>query len=81
MITHPDLIVADEPTGNVDPEMAARLLHLLEALNRQGTTVLIATHDVHLLHQTPGAGIMRLSKGRIEDPTGALRFPPRGSGV
>ena len=81
VITHPDLIVADEPTGNVDPEMAARLLHLLEALNRQGTTVLIATHDVHLLHQTPGAGIMRLSKGRIEDPTGALRFPPRGSGV
>ena len=77
VITHPELIVADEPTGNVDPEMAARLLHLLEALNRQGTTVLIATHDVHLLRQMPGASIMRLAKGRIDDPTGAFRFPPR----
>jgi cell division transport system ATP-binding protein len=57
--------------------MAARLLHLLEALNRQGTTILIATHDVHLLRQMPGAGLMRLAKGRIDDPTGALRFPPR----
>jgi len=79
VITHPELIVADEPTGNVDPEMAARLLHLLEVLNRQGTTVLIATHDVHLLRQMPGASIMRLAKGRIDDPTGALRFPPRVS--
>ena len=77
VITHPELIVADEPTGNVDPDMAARLLHLLEALNRQGTTVLIATHDVQLLRQMPGANIMRLSKGRIDDPTGSLRFPPR----
>jgi len=77
VITHPELIVADEPTGNVDPEMAARLLHLLEALNRQGTTVLIATHDVHLFRQMPAANIMRLAKGRLDDPTGALRFPPR----
>ncbi len=81
VIAHPELIVADEPTGNVDPDMAARLLHLLETLNRQGTTVLIATHDVHLLRQVPGADIMRLAKGRIDDPTGALRFPPRAVGA
>jgi cell division transport system ATP-binding protein len=55
------------------------MLHLLEALNRQGTTVLIATHDVNLLRQMPSANIMRLSKGRIDDPTGSLRFPPRAS--
>lgn len=66
VITHPELIVADEPTGNVDPEMAARVLHLLETMNRQGTTVLIATHDVHLLRQRPEAAVLRLAKGRIE---------------
>ena len=77
VITHPELIVADEPTGNVDPDMAARLLHLLEVMNRQGTTILIATHDVQLLRQMPGANILRLAKGRIDDPTGAVRFPPR----
>lgn len=80
VITQPELIVADEPTGNVDPEMAARLLHLLGALNRQGTTVLIATHDVHLLRQVPGANVLRLAKGRIEDSTTAPSFPPREVG-
>ena len=77
VITHPDLIVADEPTGNVDPDMAARLLHLFEALNRQGTTILVATHDVHLIGTVRGAGLIRLARGRIDDPTGALRYPPR----
>ncbi|WP_420136285.1 cell division ATP-binding protein FtsE [Sphingomonas sp.] len=66
VVTHPELIVADEPTGNVDPDMAARVLHLLETMNRQGTTVLIATHDVHLLQQRPHAAVLRLAKGRIE---------------
>jgi cell division transport system ATP-binding protein len=80
VITQPELIVADEPTGNVDPEMAARLLHLLGALNRQGTTVLIATHDVHLLRQVTGAHVLRLVKGRIEDSTAAPSFPPREVG-
>jgi len=66
VIARPQLLLADEPTGNVDPEMAARVLHLLETMNRQGTTVLIATHDVHLLQQRPDANILRLAKGRIE---------------
>jgi cell division transport system ATP-binding protein len=66
VVPHPELIVADEPTGNVDPEMATRLMHLLSALNRQGTTVLIATHDLQLLRHRPGAEVMRLARGRIE---------------
>ncbi len=41
----PDLVIADEPTGSVDPIMAERLLHLLTELNRLGTAILIATHD------------------------------------
>jgi cell division transport system ATP-binding protein len=76
VITAPDLIVADEPTGNVDPEMAGRVFHLLESLNRNGTTVLVATHDIHLLRRAPGGATMHLTRGRLADPTGELRNPP-----
>lgn len=79
VIGRPDLLVADEPTGNVDPDMALRLLHLFEALGRLGTTVVVATHDVQLLKALPDSLIMRLTKGRLLDPTGALRYPPRAS--
>ncbi len=81
VIGRPDMLVADEPTGNVDPEMAVKLLRLFEALNRLGTTVVVATHDVHLLKKVPESLIMRLDKGRLSDPTGALRYPPRRSPV
>ena len=77
VIARPEILVADEPTGNVDPDMALKLLRLFEALNRLGTTVLVATHDVHLLKKVPDSLIMRLDKGRLADPTGALRYPPR----
>jgi len=77
VIARPDLLVADEPTGNVDPDMALKLLRLFEALNRLGTTVVVATHDVHLLRKVEDSLIMRLDRGRLSDPTGALRYPPR----
>ncbi|MGD9665155.1 MAG: cell division ATP-binding protein FtsE [Novosphingobium sp.] len=77
VIGRPDMLIADEPTGNVDPEMAVKLLRLFEALNRLGTTVVVATHDLHLLKKVPESLIMRLDKGRLTDPTGALRYPPR----
>ena len=77
VIGRPEILIADEPTGNVDPEMAIKLLRLFEALNRLGTTVLVATHDVHLLKKVPESLIMRLDRGRLADPTGALRYPPR----
>jgi cell division transport system ATP-binding protein len=77
VIARPEILVADEPTGNVDPEMAVKLLRLFEALNRLGTTVVVATHDVHLLQKVPDSLIMRLERGRLADPTGALRYPPR----
>jgi len=76
VVSQPELLVADEPTGNVDSEMAARLLHLFTALNRLGTTIVVATHDVGLITSTPGARLMRLEKGTLADPTGALRNPP-----
>lgn len=49
VIMSPDVIIADEPTGNVDWEMSQRLLTLLIELNRMGKTVLIATHDMNLI--------------------------------
>ena len=57
--------------------MAERLLHLFDSLNRLGTTVVVATHDLHLISRIPEARMMRLDRGRLLDPTGALRFPPR----
>jgi cell division transport system ATP-binding protein len=77
VIGRPDILVADEPTGNVDPDMAHRLLHLFDGLNRLGTTVVVATHDLHLLSRVPNAQMMRLDRGRLADPTGSLRYPPR----
>ena len=76
VIARPEILVADEPTGNVDPDMAERLLHLFESLNKLGTTVVVATHDFHLLGRIPGAQMMRLDRGRLLDPSGLLRHPP-----
>ena len=81
VIARPEVLVADEPTGNVDPDMALKLLRLFDSLNRLGTTVVVATHDVHLLRKVPDSLIMRLDKGRLSDPTGALRYPPRRGGT
>src|SRR3954454_10083391 len=77
VINRPELLVADEPTGNVDPEMAKRLLYLFASLNKLGTTIVVATHDLHLLTEVSGAEMLRLDRGQIADPTGALRHPPR----
>jgi cell division transport system ATP-binding protein len=76
VIARPELVIADEPTGNVDAAMAQRILHLLTAMNRLGTTVIVATHDLGLIAATPGAQLIRLENGVLVDPTGSLRHPP-----
>jgi cell division transport system ATP-binding protein len=70
VVAKPDLLIADEPTGNVDPEIGARLIRLFAELNRLGTTVLIATHDRNLVESTR-AREMRLVDGRLVE----LRTP------
>ncbi|WP_341631442.1 cell division ATP-binding protein FtsE [Sphingomonas agri] len=75
VINRPELLVADEPTGNVDAEMANRLMGLFTALNRLGTTVVVATHDMGLVDATPGAQSIRLENGTLVDPSGSLRNP------
>jgi cell division transport system ATP-binding protein len=73
VVTKPDLILADEPTGNIDEEMAERLLRLFVELNRNlGTTLLIATHDLNLVRRTKGDHL-RLADGMV------ARAPPGGS--
>lgn len=51
VINGPDILIADEPTGNVDSKMASRLLYLFEEMNKQGTSVIIATHSESLIEQ------------------------------
>ena len=68
VINAPDLILADEPTGNIDPEMGARILRLLVELNGLGKTVLIATHDLGLIRSAKSmvaARVLRLAEGRL----------------
>jgi cell division transport system ATP-binding protein len=68
VIMAPDIILADEPTGNVDWDMSMRLLQLLAELNRMGKTVLIATHDLNLIRQAKSlvsARVLRLRDGKV----------------
>ena len=74
VISRPDLLLADEPTGNVDDAAAFRLLYLLEELNKDGTTVVIATHDDALISRFDRP-LLRLAAGRLtqasdDAPTG-----------
>lgn len=63
VIAKPDLLIADEPTGNVDPAMGARLIRLFEEMNRIGTTVLIATHDLDLIPS--GTRRLEIARGEL----------------
>lgn len=64
VVARPELVLADEPTGNVDARMATRLMTLFQSLNRLGTTVLIATHDEALARDS-GAERLHLEGGRL----------------
>jgi cell division transport system ATP-binding protein len=70
VVAKPDLLIADEPTGNVDPEMGERLIRLFVELNRFGTTVMIATHDRTVIESTD-ANEMRIIDGRLMQVGGA----------
>jgi len=64
IITRPKVLLADEPTGNVDPDMAERLLRLFVEMNRLGTSVIIATHNQSLLQQYD-ADVFAIRGGKI----------------
>ena len=66
VVDRPDVLLADEPTGNVDPAMSLRLLRLFVELNRLATTVLIATHDEDVVARA-NRPTLHLEKGRLID--------------
>ena len=64
LVNDPSILLADEPTGNVDPNLAQRLLRLFVELNRSGTAIVIATHDIALMNQYDARRLV-LHEGRL----------------
>ena len=64
MMATPPIVLADEPTGNLDEETARHILDLLMGLNQLGTTIIMATHDLHLLNSHPGR-VVQLHAGAL----------------
>ena len=79
LIDEPELLIADEPTGNLDPELSEEILRLFLDVNRRGTTLLVATHDRELIRRT-GRRVLTLDRGRLvgdeELPGGPLEPRP-----
>jgi cell division transport system ATP-binding protein len=74
LVGEPEILLADEPTGNLDPELTVEIMELLVAAATRGTTVLVATHD-HGLLERYHKRILRLEAGRlVEDSPGAGTF-------
>jgi len=69
VVAKPALLIADEPTGNLDPDLALEIMRLFKRFNEVGVTVVIATHDVHLIDQVGGRRIV-LGEGRVTDAGG-----------
>ena len=70
VVSKPPILIADEPTGNLDPDLSLEVMHLFKRFNEVGVTVLVASHDVHLLQHFPVRRI-RLEAGRVVDETAA----------
>ncbi len=66
LLNHPQLIIADEPTGNLDPETSDEIVRLLQSLCTNGTAVLFATHDYRIIEQFPGR-IIKCSDGSLKE--------------
>jgi cell division transport system ATP-binding protein len=64
LIHHPGVLVADEPTGNLDHDMSAEIFKLLEKVNAQGTTVFVATHDTELIRRKPFR-VIEINEGQV----------------
>ena len=66
LLNEPEIILADEPTGNLDPDTSSEIIGLLQNISTKGTAVLIATHNYHMIEKFPGR-IVRLEKGKVVD--------------
>ncbi|MGZ6697246.1 MAG: cell division ATP-binding protein FtsE, partial [Solirubrobacteraceae bacterium] len=75
-VNHPPLLLADEPTGNLDPETSIGIMQLLYRINRTGTTVVVATHD-HTMVDRMRRRVIELSQGRIVRDEATGGYAPR----
>jgi cell division transport system ATP-binding protein len=75
-VNHPPLLLADEPTGNLDPETSIGIMQLLYRINRTGTTVVVATHD-HAMVDRMRRRVIELSQGRMIRDEIAGQYAPR----
>lgn len=66
IVAKPDILLADEPTGNLDPDLSLELMQLFMKINRGGTTVIIATHDLHIIKRLQKR-VLVLDSGRLID--------------
>lgn len=74
LVNNPEIIVADEPTGNVDPELSHEIIELLNEINSMGTTVLVVTHEHELVREF-NQRVITIDKGRvISDNRGSRRY-------
>jgi cell division transport system ATP-binding protein len=70
IVNEPVLLLADEPTGNLDPVLSEEIMKLFSEINIRGTTVFVATHDVELIRRM-GKRVLTLEKGKLHDPDAA----------
>jgi cell division transport system ATP-binding protein len=66
LINEPVLLLADEPTGNLDPDLAFEIMQIFKRINARGTTVLVATHDKDMIQKIRGRVVI-LDHGRLSD--------------
>lgn len=72
LVNNPSLIIADEPTGNVDPEMSIEIMELLDEINRRGTTIVMVTHDATLVEKYNYHRVITIESGNVaQDISGA----------
>lgn len=64
VVNNPKILLADEPTGNLDPELAFEIMSLFKEINKQGTTIIVATHDRELIRHF-GYKILFLQQGKL----------------
>ncbi len=77
LVGEPAILLADEPTGNLDPERSHDILDLLDQIARRGTTVLLATHDPMVVQNATCTRVLRLEDGRLVDQVAGVRAPLR----
>ena len=65
LLNHPEIILADEPTGNLDPKVSDDIMNLLHDISKKGTAVLMATHDYRIIQKFPGK-ILKCENGVVQ---------------